>query len=74
MSNPIPLEDKGSLYVCDCFEEHSDGDDGAVAPDNVLRQCQYCEEEFWSLHCLHDGIQSYCPKCGIRALQLPEEG
>ena len=34
---------------------------------HYLRTCDVCGNEWFTLHCIHDGIQNPCPQCGWRS-------
>ena len=54
--------------VCDCeFDDYlPDDDEYGEASWHYLRTCEYCGEIWQGLHCIHDGYQNPCPKCGKR--------
>lgn len=34
---------------------------------HFLRKCGFCDNEWYSLHCRHDGFQNPCGKCGHKS-------
>ena len=50
---------------CDCeFDPYDDPEDEDDESYHYRRTCEMCGEVWWSLHCVHDGIQNPCPQCG----------
>lgn len=68
----IPLDLKAELTVCDC--QFTPYEDNFIDGESwhYLRKCVHCGEEWYSLHCPHDGFQGYCPNCKERAQQVEE--
>lgn len=47
------------------FDPYEDGD--TEESWHFKRTCGACGGVWWSLHCIHDGIQNPCPECGWRS-------
>lgn len=61
-----PLDLKPYPHHCDCefTPDPEDPDEDTIEKAwHYLRRCARCGCVFWSLHCLHDGVQSRCPDC-----------
>lgn len=50
--------------MCECkfHQKYDDDDKGSW---HFHRVCAYCATEWAGLHCVHDGYQNPCPKCGL---------
>ena len=56
--------------MCECeFDPYDDSDEESW---HFRRTCLHCGEQWWGLHCPHDGYQNPCPDCGIRPDPVPE--
>lgn len=64
----IPLDDT-MLDPDDCNCEFTPYEDSSEESWHYLRICNNCKKTWYSLHCPHDGNQSFCPECGTRATQ-----
>ncbi len=57
--------------LCDCdFDPYPDERDEESW--HYLRTCEHCAHQWFGLHCVHDGYQNPCPKCGVRPTPVPE--
>lgn len=57
--------------MCDCkFDFYDDEPDEEST--HYKRTCQNCNEQWYSLHCPHDGYQNPCPHCGVRQVPVLE--
>jgi hypothetical protein len=62
------------IEICECeFDSYpkSDGDFGEESV-HFLRKCLFCGDQWWGLHCRHDGYQNLCPNCGQRPVTVQE--
>ena len=49
---------------CNCeFDPYIDSDEESY---HFLRTCLFCKKNWYSLHCIHDGVQGNCPHCKKR--------
>lgn len=47
---------------CECeFDPYDNSDEESW---HYLRTCEYCDCQWYGLHCPHDGYQNPCPDCG----------
>ncbi len=56
------------MKFCDCeFDaDPSDPDeDTAEKAWHFLRTCSHCGNQWYGLHCPHDGVQNPCPMCRV---------
>ncbi len=62
--------------MCDCefdpYDEEYYFDKGDNESTHYLRTCEYCSNQWYGLHCLHDGYQNPCPKCDKRPTVIDE--
>ena len=52
---------------CECEFSPIPGDSEEGTPETAwhyFRTCSHCSEQWYGVHCPHDGIQNPCPKCG----------
>lgn len=61
------------LMDCDCEFDPYEGDEEESW--HYRRTCEMCGHVWWSLHCIHDGVQNRCPSCGwtFQGRQTPME-
>jgi len=74
MNEQSPLDLKPDRDVCNCeFTPYGNGDeDYGEESWHYLRKCMFCGNEWYGLHCLHDGWQNPCPECGVRPAVVAE--
>ena len=62
--NKLKDEKYDSADVCTCeFDQYDDSDEESW---HYKRTCAYCGNEWYGLHCKHDGYQNPCPQCKKR--------
>jgi len=61
--------------MCNCeFTPYPEGDDDFGEESwHYLRTCIFCGEQWFSLHCPHDGVQHPCKSCGRYNPPIPDE-
>lgn len=52
--------------MCDC--EFTPYKEDSEESWHYLRKCEYCDFEWYGLHCPHDGYQNACPQCHKRPI------
>lgn len=54
------------IYECCSFDEYEQCDSEYGEESwHYKRTCLHCGEQWYGLHCPHDGRQNPCPGCGI---------
>jgi hypothetical protein len=74
----VPIDRKPRPEICDCeFTPYSPSDyePGQEIEESwhYLRECQECSDQWWGLHCPHDGWQNCCPRCGARPVTIEDQ-
>ena len=60
--------------MCNCEFTPYPEDDSDFGEESwhYLRKCLWCGNEWWGLHCPHDGAQNPCPSCHRYPIPIPD--